>query len=126
MWIIHKIIKKRISAIQTSLYYNCEIVYTTKKLVDCHFYEYLLKEILSNYRLRSDREFYDVYDHEIKDIYETFNELNETLNTSEKLLEHIKIHYPKYFKQKFNRIQVTKPKPNRVIKKSSIYVDTSN
>ncbi len=114
------LLNKRISSLQTSLFCDCEIVYTTKKLVDCHFYEYLLKKILSNFRLRSDREFYDVYDDEIRDIYETFNELNETLNTSEKLLEYIKNCHPEYFQKKL------KFKLKIKSKKSTIYIDTSN
>jgi len=46
-------IKKRIGNMQTSLLGNIDIIYTTNLLVDCYFYEYLLKQILKNYRINS-------------------------------------------------------------------------
>jgi len=70
---------------QTSLLENCFVIYTTDTLLDTYFYEYLLKQILKKYRVRKDREFFDVYDDEIKEIYETFNYINLILDTEEKL-----------------------------------------
>jgi hypothetical protein len=69
-------INKRVSNMQTSLLENCFIIYTTDILLDTYFYEYLLKQILKKYRVRKDREFFDVYDDEIIEIYETFNYIN--------------------------------------------------
>ena len=50
-------LRKRISNLQTSLFYDCEIICFTDILVNCEIYEYLLKKILSNYKIRKDREF---------------------------------------------------------------------
>ena len=69
-------IKKRISNLQTSLFINCEVIATTNQLVNCKIYEFLLKKILKEYRLRTDREFFNVDYSIIKEIYETFNYIN--------------------------------------------------
>ena len=106
-------INKRISNLQTSLIENCEIVDTTDELVDTYFYEYLLKQILSKYRVRNDREFYDVGDEEVKDIFICFNEINAIFNTTEKLNNYIMKYHPNYIKYK-------KPKNNKHI----LFVDT--
>lgn len=90
--------KKRLSNLQTSLIDNCTVIYTTDVLLDCYFYEYILKKILKDYRVRRDREFYDIEPDEIKDIYESFNSINSILNTEEKLNEYIKNNHPEYFR----------------------------
>lgn len=90
-------INKRVSNMQTSLLENCFIIYTTDTLLDTYFYEYLLKQILKKYRVRKDREFFEVYDDEIKEIYETFNYINSILDTEEKLNNYIERNYPEYF-----------------------------
>jgi hypothetical protein len=92
-------IKKRISNLQTSLYYDCEIVYKTETLLNCNYYEYLLKKILKDYKLRKNREFYNITENEIILIYDFFNELNRELNTHDKLLEYIKKTDIKYYKK---------------------------
>ena len=74
-------INKRISNLQTSLLYNCNVNCTTDMLIDCYFYEYLLKIILTKHRLRNDREFFDVEKDEIIEIYNVFNYVNKILNT---------------------------------------------
>ncbi len=55
-------INKRVSNMQTSLLENCVVIYTTDTLLDTYFYEYLLKQILKKYRVRKDREFFNVLD----------------------------------------------------------------
>ena len=47
-------IEKRISNLQTSLYIDCEVIATTNQLVNCKIYEFLLKKILKEYRIRTD------------------------------------------------------------------------
>lgn len=36
---------------KTSLLGDIDIIYTTNELIDCYFYEYLMKQILKNYNL---------------------------------------------------------------------------
>lgn len=93
-------INKRVSNMQTSLLENCVVIYTTDTLLDTYFYEYLLKQILKNYRVRKNREFFNVHDDEIKEIYETFNYINSIYNTSEKLNNYILNNYPEYLKKR--------------------------
>ncbi len=97
-------INKRISNLQTSLIDNCELIYITDILLDCHFYEFLLKKILKPYRPRTDREFYDIESEEIIDIYRNFNYINTILNTEEKLNEYIKNNHPEYFRLSKKRL----------------------
>ncbi len=96
-------IKKRLSNIQTSLYLDCIIECHTDELIDCFIYEKLLKLILKNYRLRSDREFYCVTKDEIIMIFNFFNQINITLNDNTKLNEFFKLNNPetnnKYIKK---------------------------
>jgi len=91
-------LKKRISNLQTSLFYDCKIICFTELLINCRIYEFLLKKILSNYKIRKDREFFDIDNDQIKEIYESFNYINKILNTEEKLIEYMKINHPEYFK----------------------------
>ena len=93
-------INKRVSNMQTSLLENCYVIYTTNTLLDTYFYEYLLKQILKKYRVRKDREFFNVYDNEIKEIYETFNYINSILDTEEKLNNYVMRNYPDYYYKK--------------------------
>ena len=58
---------------------------TTNQLVNCKIYEFLLKIVLKYYRIRDDREFFNVDIDLIKEIFETFNYLNSILDTDEKL-----------------------------------------
>ena len=85
---------------QTSLLENCFVIYTTNTLLDTYFYEYLLKMTLNKFRIRKDREFFEVYDDEIKEIFETFNYMNSILDTEEKLNIHIENFYPEYLKKR--------------------------
>lgn len=120
-------INKRVSNMQTSLLENCYVIYTTNTLLDTYFYEYLLKKILKKYRVRKDREFFDVYDDEIKDIYETFNYINSILNTEEKLNWYIQNQHPEYLKKrkyvKSETSSSNKPKKKKI---KYLYIDTSN
>ena len=84
-------------------------------------YEYLLKKILKDYKLRKNREFYNITENEIILIYDFFNELNRELNTHDKLLEYIKKTDIKYYK----KIIKKKDKCN-IKRKKEIYIDTSN
>ena len=78
-------IKQRITNMQTSLLGNINIIYCTNQLLDCYFYEYLMKLILKNYRIKPNKEMFHVYDAEIKMIFDFFNQLNTMFNTEEKL-----------------------------------------
>ena len=106
-------IKRRISNLNTSLYIECELSYTTDELVCCLYYEKLLKNLLIYYRINPKREFYRINKDDIKMIYNFFNEMNKILNTDEKLNEYI-------YKNK--SISIDKPKKK---KRKSIYIDTS-
>lgn len=115
-------IQKRLSNLQTSLLDNCNIIYITEKLIDTYFYEYLLIKILKNFRIRSNREFFDINLDEIIEIYETFNHMNKILNTNDKLNEYINNFHPEYFNnKKCNHSSNEKYK----IKKKGIWIDTS-
>jgi hypothetical protein len=108
------IILKRISNLQTSLFIDCKIIAITDTLINPRIYEYLLKKILYQERIRNDREFYNIDIQTIQKIYETFNYMNSILNTHDKLNQYIQKHYPEYFnKQKCK-------------KKKGIYIDTSH
>ena len=63
-------------------------------------YEFLLKKILKEHRLRIDREFFNVEIETIKEIFETFNYINQILDTDEKLNNYIMINHPEYFNKK--------------------------
>lgn len=128
-------INKRLTNLQTSLLDNCEIIYMTDTLLDCYFYEYLLKQILKEYRPRNDREFYDVELEEIQEIFQGFNFINQILNTEEKLNIYIEKNYPKYLNKKRKYVKsesyssdnnnlVNKVKPKRK-KKRGLFIDTS-
>ena len=121
-------INKRVSNMQTSLLENCFVIYTTDTLLDTYFYEYLLKQILKKYRVRKDREFFDVYDDEIIEIYETFNYINSILDTEEKLNNYILNNYPEYFKKrKYIKSETSSlsDKPKRKRRRKGLFVDTS-
>lgn len=90
-------IEKRISNLQTSLFIDCKIIATTNELINCKVYEYILQKILNEYRLRSDREFFNIDVDTIKEIFETFNYINSVLDTEEKLKNYITNNYPEYF-----------------------------
>jgi len=121
-------LKKRISNLQTSLFIDCIVVETTDKLIDCKIYEFLLKKILIDYRIRNNREFFNVCEDEIKDIFNTFNYMNKILDSEQKLNEYIKKNYPEYFnkKRKYTNNKssesiINKPKNK---KRKGLYVDT--
>lgn len=118
-------IEKRISNLQTSLFIDCEIIATTNQLVNCKIYEFLLKKVLKEYRLREDREFFNVEIDMIKEIFETFNYINLILDTEEKLNWYIQKFYPEYFKKrKYVKSETSSSnKPKR--KKKGLFIDTS-
>lgn len=110
---------------QTSLLENCFVIYTTDTLLDTYFYEYLMKKILKKYRVRKDREFFNVHDEEIKEIYETFNYINSIHNTSEKLNWYIENFYPEYLKKRKYVKSETSSSDKPKKKKKCLFVDTS-
>jgi hypothetical protein len=93
-------IKKRISNMQTSLLDDIDIIYITNELTDCYFYEYLMKQILKNYRIKPNKEMFNVDNEDIKIIFDFFNELNNQLNDQIKLNNYINLYYPEYFKKR--------------------------
>jgi hypothetical protein len=102
------------------------IIYTTNELIDCYFYEYLLKQILKNYRINSRKEMFNVDESDIKMIFNFFNELNNQFNTIEKLNLYIQTHYPEYLKKRKcikNESSSSSEKPKK--KKKGLYVDTT-
>lgn len=121
-------IKKRVSNIQTSLFIDCKIELQTDTLINCEFYEYLLKKFLCDYRVRNDREFFNTDVDVIKEIFETFNYVNQILNTECKLNEYAKNNHPEYYrlskKRKYIKIESSSSdKPKR--KRRRLFVDTS-
>jgi hypothetical protein len=126
-------LKKRISNLQTSLFYDCEIISFTDILINCKIYEYLLKKILCNYRIRKDREFFDIEPEEIKEIFESFNYINSILNTEKKLNEYMINNHPEYYKKSKKRLysefclsnseSFNDENPRKKLK--GLYIDTS-
>jgi hypothetical protein len=115
-------LNKRISNLNTSLFYNCDVVYITDTLIDCKFYEFVLHSLLKDFRVRIDREFFDIDQYVIKDIFDTFNHVNSNLNSEEKLHEYISNNYPQYLlRKKINNKYHKKPKIKR-----GLFVDTSS
>jgi hypothetical protein len=132
-------IEKRISNLQTSLFIDCELITTTEQLLNCRIYEFLLKKVLKEYRLRTDREFFNVNVEIIEQVFETFNYLNSILNTEEKLNNYMMNNYPEYFKKRkyiknetssscgsqiANKIGQSSEKPKKK-KKKILFVDTT-
>ncbi len=137
-------IEKRISNLQTSLFIDCEIVSTTDQLINCKIYEYILHKILNKWRVRSDREFFDVDIYSINNIFDTFNWLNNICNTEDKLNYFMK--FSEYFdkkklktnndlsdnttsniasnKTKLNTIYCKNKIKQKLKKKKGLYVDT--
>ncbi len=105
-------IEKRIYNLQTSLFIDCDIIAITGQLVNCKIYEFLLKKILKEHRLRSDREFFNVDIETIKEIYQTFDYINTILDSEEKLNEYIKRNYPEYLKKIQNHYLLLAVKKN--------------
>ena len=120
-------IEKRISNLQTSLFIDCEIIATTNQLVNCKIYEFLLKKILKEYRLRDDREFFNVDFSIIKEIFETFDYINSILDSEEKLNEYIKRNFPEYYNKKRNYVksESSSSSKKKLKKKKGLYVDTN-
>ena len=123
-------LKKRISNLQTSLFYDCKIITFTDTLMNCRIYEFLLKKILSNYKIRTDREFFDIEPDEIKEIYESFNNINKILDTEEKLNEYIWNNHNEYFKSSRKRLYSEMCSSNsssetKMKKRRMLYVDTT-
>ena len=123
-------LEKRVSNLQTSLFINCEIICFTDMLIDCKIYEFLLKKVLKEYRLRKDREFFDIGTEEITEIYESFNYINKILDTSEKLNEYIWNVHPEYFKSSRKRLYSEMCSSNsssetKLKKRRMLYVDTT-
>jgi hypothetical protein len=119
-------IQKRISNMQTSLLGEIDIIYTTNELLDCYFYEYLMKQILKNYRIKPNKEMFDVYDEDIKMLFDFINELNSKFNTEEKLNWYIENFYPEYLKKrKYVKSETSSSEKPKRKKKRVLYVDTS-
>ena len=119
-------IQKRISNMKTSLFGDIDIIYTTNELIDCYFYEYLMKQILKNYRIKPNKEMFDVYENDIKMIFDFINELNIIFDTEEKLNWYIQNQHPEYLKKrKYVKSETSSSdKPKR--KRSKVlFVDTS-
>ena len=65
-------IKERISNMKTSLLGDIDIIYTTNELIDCYFYEYLMKLVLKKYRIKPNKEMFDICEDEIKMLFNFF------------------------------------------------------
>ena len=121
-------IQKRISNMKTSLLGDIDIIYTTNELIDCYFYEYLMKLVLKNYRIKPNKEMFDICEDEIKMLFNFFNELNTIFDTEEKLNWYIQNQYPEYFKKrKYVKSETSSlsDKPKRKRRRKGLFVDTS-
>jgi len=119
-------IQKRISNMKTSLLGEIDIIYTTNELIDCYFYEYLMKQILKNYRIKPNKEMFDICEDDIIMVFDFINELNKIFDTEEKLNWYIQNQYPEYLKKrKYVKSETsTSDKPKRK-KRKGLFVDTS-
>ena len=119
-------IQKRISNMKTSLLGDIVILYTTNELIDCYFYEYLMKQILKNYRIKPNKEMFDVYENDIKMIFDFINELNIIFDTEEKLNWYIQNQYPEYFKKrKYVKSETSSSDKSKRKRRKGLFVDTS-
>ncbi len=119
-------IKERISNMKTSLLGDIVIIYTTNELLDCYFYEYLMKQILKNYRIKPNKEMFDVYDDDIINIFDFFNELNSKFNTDDKLNWYIENQYPEYLKKrKYIKSESSSLSNKPIRKRKGLFIDTS-
>ena len=121
-------VKERITNMQTSLLGDIDVIYTTNLLVDCYFYEYLLKQILKNYRIKLNKEMFNVDNEDIEIIFNFFNELNNILNDEIKLNNYINLNYPEYFKKrKYYNLESSFSSDDKSKKKKrkGLYIDTS-
>lgn len=119
--------KKRLSTIHTSLYINCEIVYETTDLYCCKYWEKVIENILVPYRVNPKREFYRIDKEDIKILFDSINEFNKILDTSEKLFQYIQENDPEYLNKKIyckSTSSSSNDKPNRK-KRKGIWIDTS-
>ena len=135
-----QLIQKRVQSIQTSLPIDCDVISTTDELLYPYFYEKMLKQILSEYRFRTNREFYSISESDVHDIFTEFNSMNKILCTEELILNYIKnydLKYYNYIIKKNNKIIIeTKSSSSDEIKtysfskkkinKRKIFIDTSN
>ena len=113
----------------------------TNELLDCYFYEYLMKQILKNYnmsqhsetkvaldRIKPNKEMFNVDNEDIEIIFNFFNELNNQFDTTEKLKWYIQTHHPEYFNKKRNikNTESSSSSSKKKLKKCrGIYVVTS-
>ena len=123
-------IQKRISNMKTSLLGDIDIIYTTDTLIDCYFYEYLMKQILKNYRIKPNKEMFDICEDDTKMLFNFFNELNTIFDTQDKLNRYIQNHHPEYFKKrKYVKSETSSSsssdKPKRKRRRKGLFVDTS-
>ena len=118
-------IQKRISNMKTSLLGDIDIIYTTETLLDTYFYEYLMKQILKNYRIKPNKEMFEVYDDDIKILFDFFNELNTIFNTEDKLNWYIQNFYPEYLKKRKYVISETSSSDKPKRKRKGLFIDTS-
>lgn len=121
-------IQKRISNMKTSLLGEIDIIYTTDTLIDCYFYEYLMKQILKNYRIKPNKEMFDVYEDDIKILFDFINELNTICDTEDKLNWYIQNQHPEYFKKRKyvkSETSSSSEKPKRKRRRTVLFVDTS-
>ena len=81
--------------------------------------------ILGENRIRLDREFYCINTETIKEIFETFNFVNEKLNTNEKLKNYIEKYYSEYFNKKINYKNNLCSSEKKLKKRKGLFVDTS-
>lgn len=120
-------VKERISNMKTSLLGDINIIYITNELIDCYFYEYLMKQILKNYRIKPNKEMFDICEDDIKMIFDFINELNTIFDTEDKLNWYIQNQYPEYFKKrKYIKSETSSSDKPKKKKRKFLYVDTSN
>lgn len=84
-----------------------------------------MKQILKNYRIKPNKEMFDVYEDDIKILFNFFNELNTIFDTPEKLNWYIHVQYPEYFKKRKYIKNDTSSSEKSKRKKTRLFVDTS-
>lgn len=142
-------VKERISNMKTSLLGDIHIIYITNELIDCYFYEYLMKQILKNYRIKPNKEMFDICEDDIKMIFDFINELNTIFDsqenstefsgapenklkfiflgdTEDKLNLYIQNQHHEYFKKrKYVKSETSSSDKPKKKKRKYLYVDTS-
>lgn len=94
-------VKKRLGSYSTSLPFPVELKLTSDYLIDKFFYEKLTHFFLTNFRYKSNREFFNCSLNDIKIVIEIINNINKEYSNDGLLLDLMKNNESSYYKNRF-------------------------